>query len=328
VRETNVAESQFDVAVVGAGIAGLTAALTAARLGRKTLVLTGDVLGGQLLSIEKVDGYPGFPDGVPGYDLCPMAQEQAASAGVAFVMTTLDRLEVGDGWRLKTADGDFVAPTVVLAAGCALKELGIPGESRLRGRGVSHCATCDAPLLRGKVVTVVGGGDSGLQEALTLAAHASRVVILERGAALTGQAAYRDRVSANANIEIRCNTAVEEVIGNDKVSAVHIRDLTGGGLSELATAGVFVYTGLKPNTALVADRLALDASGAIVTDALMRTELTGVFAAGTVRSGSTGRAASAAGEGASAAIAADRYLADGRWCEKADEQAARSAAGG
>jgi thioredoxin reductase (NADPH) len=309
-----VAERQFDIAVVGAGIAGLTAGLTAARLGRTTLVLTGDVLGGQLLSIEKVDGYPGFPEGVPGYDLCPMAQEQAADAGAEFSATEASRLEVaGDSWRLATGEGDVIARAVVLAIGCSLRELGVPGEERLRGRGVSHCATCDAPLLRNRMTVVVGGGDSGLQEALTLAEHAARVIILEQSAALTGQAVYRDRVTAHPKIEVRCNTTVEDVLGDDKVSAVRIRDMTAGTASDLEAAGVFVYTGLKPNTALVQGQLGFDATGAIATDASMRTALKGLFAAGTVRSGSPGRAVSAAGDGTVAAIAIDRYLADGSW---------------
>jgi thioredoxin reductase (NADPH) len=309
-----VAERQFDVAIVGAGIAGLTAGLTAARLGRKTLVVTGDVLGGQLLSIEKVDGYPGFPEGVPGYDLCPMAQEQAADAGAEFSATQVDRLETaGDGWRLATGEGAVVARAVVLATGSRLKELGVPGEQRLSGSGVSHCATCDAPLLRNRVTVVVGGGDSALQEALTLAEHASRVIILEKGAALTGQATYRDRVAAHRKIEIRRNTVVEDILGDDKVSAVRIRDMTAGVASDLETAGVFVYIGLRPNTALLQGEAGLDANGAVSADASMRTGLRGLFAAGTVRSGAPGRAASSAGDGAVAAVAADRYLADGKW---------------
>jgi len=324
-----VSGQRFDVAIVGAGIAGLTAGLTASRLGRKTLVLTGNVLGGQLLSIEKVDGYPGFPDGVAGYDLCPMAQEQAANAGAEFATAQLERLEAaGNGWRLATGEGDFTARAVLLTTGCSLKELGAPGEERLRGRGVSHCATCDAPLLRNRTVAVVGGGDSALQEALTLAEHASRVLILQKGVALTGQVIYQGRVSSNSKIEIRCNTIVEEVLGADKVTAVRIRDMTDGTTSELETAGVFVYIGLKPNTALLQGRLGLDSSGAIPTDAWMRTELTGVFAAGTVRSGSSGRAVCSAGDGATAAVAVDRYLADGLWRDEAGGKAAQLAAGG
>jgi thioredoxin reductase (NADPH) len=204
---------------------------------------------------------------------------------------------------------------VVLATGCSLKALGVPGEERLHGKGVSHCATCDAPLLRNRPTVVVGGGDSALQEALTLAAHASRVVILERNGALTGQASYRDRLTAHPKVEIRCNTTVDEVLGDDKVAAVRIRDMTSGASSDLEAAGVFVYIGLAPNTALLQGRLQLDPAGAIVSDGSMRTVLPGLFAVGTVRSGSSFRAASAAGDGATAATVADRYLADGRWGE-------------
>lgn len=313
-----MSDQNFDVAVVGAGIAGLTAGLTAARLGRRTLVLT-DVLGGQLLSIEKVDGYPGFPEGVAGYDLCPMAQEQAADAGAEFATAQVERLEPShDGWRLTTAQDGVTARAVVLATGSSLKTLGVPGESRLHGKGVSHCATCDGPLLRNRPVVVVGGGDSGLQEALTLAAHASRVIIVEQGHALTGQAVYRDRVSADPKIEIRCSTVVEEILGDDKVSGIRMRDLTNDAMSDLEAAGVFVYIGLVPNTTLVRGTTGLDSSGAILTDSWMRADRPGLFAAGTVRSGSPGRAASSAGDGATAAIAMDRFLADGAWRDQGE----------
>ena len=167
-----------------------------------------------------------------------------------------------------------------------------------------------------------------MQEALTLAEHASRVILLERGVALTGQAVYRDRVSSHPNVEIRCNTVVEEILGPDKVTAVRIRDMTDGAAAELETAAVFVYIGLQPNTVLVQGRLALDACGAILTDAWMRTGMTGVFAAGTVRSGSPARAVRCAGDGATAAISVDRYLADGLWRDTNSDKAAGHAAGG
>ncbi len=161
--------NNYDVVIAGGGIAGLTAALISARAGRATRVLTGPALGGHLLSIERIDGYPGFPDGIPGYDLCPMVQEQAAAAGAEFSAATVTRLEADAGrWRVTDGEGDVRARAVVIASGTTSKVLGIPGEAKLRGKGVSHCASCDGPLIRARVVGVVGGGgDSALQEALT-----------------------------------------------------------------------------------------------------------------------------------------------------------------
>jgi thioredoxin reductase (NADPH) len=309
-------DTEFDVIIAGGGIAGLTAAVTAARLGRKTLVLTGDVPGGQLMSIEKIDGYPGFPEGVPGYDLCPMLQDQAAAAGAEFMITGLERLVAQDGgWRVTTGEGDIRARAVIIATGSSLKKLNVPGEERLTGYGVSHCASCDAPLFRDRIVAVVGGGDSAMQEALTLAAFASKVIILHRGDALTGQACYRDRVTAHQKIDIRFNTAVTEILGETKVTGLRTRKSREGAIADLEVAAIFAYVGLQPNTAVLQDRLGLDLAGRIPTDGWMRSELAGVCAAGTVRSHSPCRAVSAAGDGASAAVTVDRYLMDGSWRE-------------
>jgi thioredoxin reductase (NADPH) len=306
--------TECDVAIAGGGIAGLTAAVTAVRLGRKTLVLTGDVPGGQLMSIEKIEGYPGFPEGVPGYDLCPMLQDQAAAAGAEFMMTGLERIDAQDGrWRVTTGEGDILARAVIVATGASLKKLDVPGEERLTGDGVSHCASCDAPLLRDRIVAVVGGGDSAMQEALTLAAFASQVIILHRGEALTGQASYRDRVTAHPKIDIRFDTAVTEILGEAKVTGLHTRQSRDGAVTDLEVAAIFAYVGLQPNTAVLRDRLSLDRAGRIPTDGWMRSELAGVCAAGTVRSHSPCRAVSAAGDGASAAVTIDRYLMDGSW---------------
>jgi thioredoxin reductase (NADPH) len=305
---------EFDLVVAGSGIAGLSAALTGARLGLKTLCLTGDVLGGQLLSINHIDGYPGFPDGVAGYDLCPMTQEQAVAAGAEIAATSLDGIEAQDGrWRLATGDGDLAARGIVLATGAALKELGVPGEDRLKGKGVSHCASCDAPLLRGKDAVVIGGGDSACQEALTLAEAAARVTLLHRGADLSAQPAYRDAVRQQPNIEIRFNHVAVEILGENGVTAVRVRDTKGGATAEIAAAGVFVYIGLAPHTAFLHDAIRLSATGRIPTDAALRTALTGIAAAGAVRQGWAGRAVAAAGEGTAAAIAIADYLRHDRW---------------
>lgn len=306
-------ENEFDVVIAGGGIAGMTAAVTSTRLGRKTLVLTGDIAGGQLLSIEKIEGFPGFPEGVPGYDLCPMTQEQAVAAGAEFMMTNLQRMEPHDGkWRMTAETGDVLARAVILATGTSLKKLGVPGEESLFGKGVSHCASCDAPLLRGRIVGVIGGGDSAMQEALTLAEHASKVIILHRGEVLAGQTSYRDRVMAHPKIEIRFGAAVSEVLGETAVTGLRVQD-TNAGTIELEVAGVFAYVGLQPNTDFLDGRITLDQTQRILTDGWTRSALAGVCAAGTVRSQSPHRAASAAGDGASAAVAIDRYLADGTW---------------
>jgi thioredoxin reductase (NADPH) len=306
--------TECDVVITGGGIAGLTAGMTAARLGRKTLVLTGDVPGGQLMSVEKIEGYPGFSEGVPGYDLCPMLQDQAVSAGAEFMMTGLERLDAQDGqWRVTTGEGDVLARAVIVATGSSLKKLDVPGEQSLTGNGVSQCASCDAPLFRERIVAVVGGGDSAMQEALTLAAFAAKVIVLHRGDVLTGQASYRDRVTAHQKIEIRFNTVVTEIWGEAKVTGLRTRQSRDGAVADLEVAAIFAYIGLQPNTAVLQDRLSLDLAGKIPTDGWMRSELAGVCAAGTVRTQSPCRAVSAAGDGASAAVTIDRYLADGSW---------------
>jgi thioredoxin reductase (NADPH) len=309
-----MANGEHDLLIVGGGVAGLTAAMTAARTGRTTRVLTGESLGGHLVSIERIDGYPGFPDGIPGYDLCPIIQEQAVGAGAEFTASEATALHAEDGsWRVITSQGDVRARAVVIATGTTLKTLGIPGEEQFRGKGVSHCASCDAPLLRNRIVGVVGGGDSALQEALTLAQHASRVIILHRGTAFSAQVAYVQQVQQNPKIEVRFNTIVEEAIGNGGLKSVRTRTVTDGTTGEIELAGLFVYVGLAPATTLVNGLLALDAFRRIPVNDEMRSSVRGLFAVGTVRSGSAGRAASAAGDGATAALSADRYLKDGMW---------------
>ena len=305
---------QYDIVIVGGGIAGLTAALTAARLGRKTLALTGDMLGGQLVSIEKIEGYPGFPEGVPGYDLCPMTQEQAEAAGAEFMMASATGLaRSADGWTVTTGEGELHARGVVVATGTSQRKLGVPGEERLHGKGVSHCASCDAPLLRGKIAVVAGGGDSAMQEALTLAEHAAKVVILQRGETVTGQASFRERVSGHPKIELRHNVSITEILGESEVTAVRARNSATGEVADVATAAVCACGGLAPNTDWLGGLLKLDQTGRIPTDALTRAQLPGICAAGNARATSSHRAIGAAGDGAAAAIALDFYLANGAW---------------
>jgi thioredoxin reductase (NADPH) len=322
---------RYDVAIAGGGIAALTAAVHSARMGRSTLVLGGRAPGGLLLSIERIDGVPGFPEGVAGYELCPMLQEQAADDGAEVRMADLEGLEPagdGEGWRLRTSDGEAEARAVILATGARLKALGVDGEERLQGRGVSHCASCDAPLMRDRTVGVVGGGDSALQEALTLAAAVGEVIVLQRGDELTAQAAYREPALEHPKISVRYGVEVQEILGEDAVSGVRLRDVASGDTEKLELGGLFVYVGLAPNSQCVAEAIELDDEGRVPTDASLQTALSGVFAAGFVRSGSLAQAAISAGEGAAAAKAAHRHLGGEQQPTAAAATAARGNAGG
>jgi thioredoxin reductase (NADPH) len=226
----------------------------------------------------------------------------AAEAGAEFEMLPLLRIE--PGLRLFTAEGEIAARALIVATGASPRHLGVPGEKEYAGKGVSHCASCDAPLLRGKVVAVVGGGDSAMQEALTLAQHVSKVIVLCRGGALGGQETYRSRVLGEPKIEIRLNTVVEEILGDDGVTGVRLRGEAG----VLDAAAVFTYIGLEPNTTFLSSVVKLDSLERIPTDAAMASSAPGIFAAGLARAGSPGRAVASAGEGAAAAAAAHRYL--------------------
>jgi thioredoxin reductase (NADPH) len=307
-----VSNSEFDIAVIGAGLAGLTAGLTAARLGRSVLIVTGDLLGGHLLSVEKVEGYPGFPEGVPGYELCPMAQVQAVDAGAEISMANVQAVAPRDGaWGIDTNGENHSAGAVILATGTRFRRLGVAGEDAFFGKGVSTCASCDAPLLQGKTAVVIGGGDSAAQEALTLAPHVSGLTVLVRGEAMQAQSAYQDRLRADGKVEIRYNAEVDEIQGEDAVARVRVRDSANGAITEIDAEGVFVFVGLQPNTEFLNGILPLTETGHIPTDPWLRTTRPGLFAAGSVRADNAGQAVAAAGDGAAAALAAHEYLVEG-----------------
>ena len=261
-----------DVAVIGAGVAGLTAAIYTARYGLKTVVVDQSGVGGQIINAEKIENFPGFPQGISGIELGPALQEQAEAAGAEFMLDMAERIELVGAARIVHCASDALrARAVIVAAGSALRPLGIPGEERLKGMGVSHCASCDGPLFRGQAVCVIGGGDSAVDEALTLAPHASRVTIVHRGETLSAQQALQTRLAETKNIEVLLNAAVEEIEGGNAVTGLKLKDTKTGEARMLETKGVFVFVGLEPNTAFLCDVLKLDAAGHIDTDMLMRT---------------------------------------------------------
>ncbi|MBI2885717.1 MAG: FAD-dependent oxidoreductase [Chloroflexi bacterium] len=304
----------YDLIVAGGGLAGLTAALFAARYGLSTLVLEAVAPGGHLVNVERIEDFPGFPDGVAGYELCPTLQLQAANQGADFRMAEFNALEPqGKSWRVVAGDESWSARTVIVATGSTMRELGVPGEARLRGRGVSTCATCDGPLFSGQAVGVVGGGDSALQEALTLADHASQVTILHRGAQFSAQHAFQGKVMEHPKIGVQHRVAVEEILGDEAVTGVCFREVGSGSGGLLEVSGVFVYVGLVPNTSALRGIVPVGPNGHVPTDSWMRTPLPGLFAAGDIREDSPAQAITSAGDGAAAAIAAHRYLQDGTW---------------
>ena len=300
-----------ELAVVGGGPAGLAAALLAARHGRRTIVLDPLGAGGALLNQERIEGFPGFPEAVPGYELGPRLQEQAMEAGAALELGEVTRIESRNGdWALLTDSRELVAGAVVVATGTRPRELGVPGEDRLEGRGLSHCASCDGPLYRGKVVAVCGDGDHALVEALELVRHDVRVVLMSPQQALGGQDTYRRRIAETGQIDVRNGTVIEEILGDGQVDGVRVRDLASGESTTVPVEGVFAYAGRVPNTRLLEGLVVLDDDGSVPADGWMQTELPGLFAAGDMRAGAVGQAIAAAGDGATAAVAAHRYLAD------------------
>jgi thioredoxin reductase (NADPH) len=275
------------------------------------VVLESNIPGGHLMNIEKIEDFPGFPDGVAGYELCPNLQSQAANYGAEFQRAEVLRLEAQENfWSVVTEDETHRAKAVIVATGSTLKHLNVPGEERLMGRGVSHCASCDGPLYQRKTVGVVGSGDSALQEALTLTNYAEKVLLFNQGEAFTAQQTYQQRVSANGKISARHQTVVEEVVGDDVVTGVRVRDLKSVEVSPVELAGLFVFVGLQPNTALLRGLVALSESGHVPTDVSMKTERAGLYAAGDIRENSARQAITSAGDGATAAIAAHRYIKD------------------
>jgi thioredoxin reductase (NADPH) len=303
--------TEYEIAVAGGGPAGLTAAFFAARHGRSAIVLDPAGIGGALLNTERVEDFPGFPEGVPGFDLVPRLQEQVANSGGAIELAQVASIEQrGDGWAVTTDLGEITAGAAIVATGSRPRRLGVAREDELEGKGISHCASCDGPLHRGQAVAMVGGGDSALLETLELEPHDVKVVLIHPEETFSGQETYGGRVLESAYVEVRHRTVVDEILGDERVEGLRVRDLTSDESSTVPVSGVFVHIGRIPNTELLAALVALDERGCVPTDTWMRSELPGLFAAGDVRADSAGQAITAAGDGATAAIAAHRYLTD------------------
>ena len=302
-------DNTYDVVIIGGGAAGLTAGIYTCRAGLKTLMLERLMPGGQVINAENIENFPGFPDGISGAEIGPLMQQQAMKYGLQIQLGEVDELEKeGDSWRVSAWGQEHTGKAVIIAGGSTLRKLGVPGEEELFGAGVSYCATCDGGFFINQTVGVVGGGDSALDEALVLTEYASKVLLFHRGDVFSGEQVLIDRVLSNPKIEVRWNTTVSEILGDGQVQGMSIVDELTGETSRIDLSGVFIYIGLDPNTGYLQDLLPLDNAGHIPTDIWMNTDARGIFAAGDIRQNSAAQLVSAAGDGATAAIAARRYL--------------------
>ena len=299
----------YQIIIIGGGPAGLTAGLYCARSKLDTLLIERGVIGGQITNAEKVENYPGFPQGVSGIKLGQLIHEQATSYGLETLPAEVTALVPHQRHNLvSTTEGDFVAASVICCSGSRFRKLEMPGEDELMGRGVSYCATCDGPLFKSKAVAVIGGGDTAIIEALYLAKFASKVLVIHRRNQLRANKILEEKAKAKSRIEFIWDTVVSQIEGDGAVKQLRLKKVKDATISALQVAGVFIAIGLKPNTDYLEGILPLDDKGYILTNELMETRIPGILAAGDVRHNSARQAITAAGDGATAAMSAERFL--------------------
>lgn len=302
-------DKSCDIIIIGGGPAGLTAGIYAARARLDTLLIEKLMVGGQIATADIVENFPGFPKGINGLELTQLMHEQATGFGLKTIMAEVTGLELNGVFKtVRTTEGDFTTRAVIVAGGSVRSKLGVPGEEEYAGRGVSYCATCDGAFFRNKIVAVVGGGNVAVSEAVHLTHFASKVIVIHRRNALRADRILQEKVFADPKIEMRWDSVVTEIKGEDFVSELKLKNVKTGQESTLPVDGVFISMGLKPETDYLKGVLLLDDGGYIVTTERMETEMPGIFAAGDIRHNSGRQAICAAGDGATAAMSAERFL--------------------
>jgi thioredoxin reductase (NADPH) len=303
---------EIDIAIIGGGPAGLAAGLYAARALRRTVLWERELLGGQIATTSEVENYPGFPEGVNGLDLALAMQKQAERFGMETRNEAVTELRRDEGGQfvLTTDSGEVRAKAVIVTAGAEPNKLGIPGEAEFVGKGVSYCATCDAAFFKDVEVAIVGGGDAAMDEALFTTRYASKIHVIHRRDELRASKILQERAFAEPKIEFTWDTVVERVNGNGAVASLELRNVKTGERSELPVAAMFVFIGQTPNSELLRDLVPLDAGGHARVNLFMETEVPGLLVAGDVRADAVKQLVTAAGDGATAAIRAERYIAE------------------
>ncbi|MCX5778271.1 MAG: thioredoxin-disulfide reductase [Elusimicrobia bacterium] len=287
----------------------MTAGLYASRAKLDTILLDSVGCGGQSVITDWIDNYPGFPEGSSGYDLAANMEKQARRFNLAVVLEEATSIErQPDGFTVSTPANTYHTKTVIIAAGATHKKMDVPGELDLTGKGVSYCATCDGPFFRDKEVALVGGGDSAIQEAIFLTRFVKSVTVIHRRDSLRAAKILQDKAFANPKIKFIWDSVVTAVRGNDQATAVALKNVRTDAVSELPVSGIFVFIGLVPNTAFLSGLVACDKQGYIVTDDAMATAIPGIFACGDIRVKLLRQVVTAAGDGATAAVAAQHYL--------------------
>ena len=303
-------QTVYDMTVIGGGPGGYTAALYAARAGLKVLVLEKLSAGGQMALTSQIDNYPGFPEGIDGFELGERMREGAERFGAATELAEVYAADLRANPKiLETSEGTFFSKTVVLATGASPRELGLPGERDLVGRGVNYCAHCDGMFYKGKTVVVVGGGNSAVADALLLSRIAKKVILVHRRDTLRATRIYHEPLQKAENVEFRWNSAVKTLLREEKLTGVILRDTQTGEETALSCDGLFVSVGRKPATNLVRDQLALDEQGYVIAGESTQTNIPGVFAVGDVRTKALRQIVTAVADGAMAAHMAEEFLA-------------------